>query len=175
MVEEEGKISGYTIERNPFGGIEQNITLKDENGDTVMSHDIFMVYSHPIIYGFNNKDPNINVTRYPELEKYKMFADTLGAPPFNSIVNIPKEIRDSDLRFNLLLMAESSFYNLREESYLRYIHDFDFDNWYCKHIDEYINKLNSMGIPASILIDGDRSGWERYEAILLFKKEDKPS
>ncbi len=32
-----------------------------------------------------------------------------------------------------------------------------------------------MGIPASILIDGDRSGWERYEAILLFKKKDKPS
>ena len=174
MIEGE-KFGEYTIERNPFGGIEQNITLKDRNGSIVMSHDMFMVYPHPIIYGFNNKDPNINVTRYPELEKYKMFADTLGAPPFNSIVNIPKEIRDSDLRFNLLLMAESSFYNLREESYLRYIHDFDFDNWYCKQIDEYINKLNSMGIPASILIDGDRSGWERYEAILLFKKEDKPS
>ena len=55
MIEEEGKISGYTIERNPFGGIEQNITLKDENGNTVMSHDIFMVYSHPIIYRFNKK------------------------------------------------------------------------------------------------------------------------
>ena len=175
MIEEEGKISGYTIERNPFGGIEQNITLKYRNGSIVMSYDTFMVYPHPIIYGFNNKDPNINVTRYPELEKYKMFADTLGAPPFNSIVNIPKEIRDSDLRFNLLLMAESSFYNLREESYLRYIHDFDFDNWYCRNIDKYISDLNSMGIPASILIDGDRSGWEHYEAILLFKKKDKPS
>ena len=174
MIEEE-KFGEYTIERNPFGGIEQNITLKYRNGSIVMSYDTFMVYPHPIIYGFNNKDPNINVTRYPELEKYKMFADTLGAPPFNSIVNIPKEIRDSDLRFNLLLMAESSFYNLREESYLRYIHDFDFDNWYCRNIDKYISDLNSMGIPASILIDGDRSGWERYEAILLFKKEDKPS
>ena len=174
MIEEE-KFGEYTIERNPFGGIEQNITLKYRNGSIVMSYDTFMVYPHPIIYGFNNKDPNINVTRYPELEKYKMFADTLGAPPFNSIVNIPKEIRDSDLRFNLLLMAESSFYNLREESYLRYIHDFDFDNWYCRNIDKYISDLNSMGIPASILIDGDRSGWERYEAILLYKKKDKPS
>jgi len=174
MIEEE-KFGEYTIERNPFGGIEQNITLKYRNGSIVMSYDTFMVYPHPIIYGFNNKDPNINVTRYPELEKYKMFADTLGAPPFNSIINIPKEIRDSDLRFNLLLMAESSFYNLREESYLRYIHDFDFDNWYCRNIDKYISDLNSMGIPASILIDGDRSGWERYEAILLFKKKDKPS
>ncbi len=174
MIEGE-KFGEYTIERNPFGGIEQNITLKDRNGSIVMSHDMFMVYPHPIIYGFNNKDPNINVTRYPELEKYKMFADTLGAPPFNSIINIPKEVRDSDLRSNLLLEAESSFYNLRKESYLRYIHDFDFDNWYCRNIDKYISDLNSMGIPASILIDGDRSGWERYEAILLFKKEDKPS
>jgi len=32
-----------------------------------------------------------------------------------------------------------------------------------------------MGIDVSILIDGDRSGSERYEAILLFKKEDNPS
>ena len=174
MIEEE-KFGEYTIERNPFGGIEQNITLKDGNGKIVMSHDTFMVDRYPIIYSFKEKIPDFDSTKYPELEQYKMFADTLGAPPFNSIVNIPKEIRDSDLRFNLLLMAESSFYNLREESYLRYIHDFDFDNWYCKHIDEYINKLNSMGIPASILIDGDRSGWERYEAILLFKKKDKPS
>ncbi len=75
--------------KKPFGGIEQNITLKYRNGSIVMVPDTSMVYPHPIIYGFNNKDPNINVTRYPELEKYKMFADTLGAPPFNSIVNIP--------------------------------------------------------------------------------------
>ena len=174
MIEEE-KFGEYTIERNPFGGIEQNITLKDRNGSIVMSHDTFMVDRYPIIYSFKEKIPDFDSTKYPELEQYKMFADTLGAPPFNSIINIPKEVRDSDLRFNLLLMAESSFYNLREESYLRYIHDFDFDNWYCKHIDEYINKLNSMGIPASILIDGDRSGWERYEAILLFKKNNKHS
>ena len=155
MIEEE-KFGEYTIERNPFGGIEQNITLKDRNGSIVMSHDTFMVDRYPIIYSFKEKIPDFDSTKYPELEKYKMFADTLGAPPFNSIVNIPKEIRDSDLRFNLLLMAESSFYNLREESYLRYIHDFDFDNWYCRNIDKYISDLNSMGIPASILIDGDR-------------------
>jgi hypothetical protein len=116
MIEEE-KISGYTIERNPFGGIEQNITLKDENGDTVMSHDIFMVDSHPIIYRFNKKDPDINVTKYPELEKYKMFVDTLGAPPFYSIVNIPEQLRNSKVRDDLLLRAESSFYDSREESY----------------------------------------------------------
>ena len=174
MIEEE-KFGEYTIERNPFGGIEQNITLKDRNGSIVMSHDTFMVDRYPIIYSFKEKIPDFDSTKYPELEQYKMFADTLGAPPFNSIINIPKEVRDSDLRFNLLLMAESSFYNLREESYLRYIHDFDFDNWYCRNIDKYISDLNSMGIPASILIDGDRSGWERYEAILLFKKKDKPS
>jgi len=175
MIEEEGKISGYTIERNPFGGIEQNITLKDENGNTVMSHDIFMVYSHPIIYRFNKKDPDVNVTKYPELEKYKMFVDTLGAPPFYSIVNIPEQLRNSKVRDDLLLIAESSFYNSREESYLRYVHDFGFDPWFYKHIDEYINKLRSMGIDVSILIDGDRSGWEPYEAILLFRKGDNPS
>ena len=104
-----------------------------------------------------------------------MFVDTLGAPPFYSIVNIPEQLRNSNVRDDLLLRAESSFYNSRKESYLRYVHDFDFDDWYCKHIDEYINKLRSMGIDVSILIDGDRSGWERYEAILLFKKEDNPS
>jgi hypothetical protein len=31
-----------------------------------------------------------------------------------------------------------------------------------------------MVIDVSILIDGDRSGWEHYEAILLLK-EDNPS
>ena len=32
-----------------------------------------------------------------------------------------------------------------------------------------------MGIDVSILIHGDKSGWDIYNAILLFKKEDKPS
>ena len=49
MIEEE-KFGEYTIERNPFGGIEQNITLKDGNWKIVMSHYTFMVYPHSIIY-----------------------------------------------------------------------------------------------------------------------------
>ena len=172
---EEEESSEYTIEKSNQIDTRQDITVKDGNGDVVMRHEMFMVDSYPVIYSFKEKNPDFDSTKYPELEKYKMFVDTLGAPPYYLILNIPEEIRNSKLRSNLLLEAESFFYNLRKESYLRYIHDFGCDNWYCKHIDEYINKLNSMGIPASILIDGDRSGWERYEAILLFKKEDNPS
>ena len=174
MIEEE-KIFGYTMEKTHFADIKQNITVKDGNESTVMSHDIFMVDSKPILYRFKDQNPDTDFTRYPELKTYKMFVDILGAPPYYSILNIPEQLRNSNVRDDLLLRAESSFYSLRKESYLRYIHDFDFDNWYYRNIDKYISDLNSMGIPASILIDGDRSGWESYEAILLFKKGDNPS
>ena len=48
MIEEE-KFGEYTIEINPFGCIEQNITHKDRKGSIVMSHDTFMVDRYPII------------------------------------------------------------------------------------------------------------------------------
>jgi hypothetical protein len=41
----EKKVRSLAIQRkNLLGGIEQNITLSDENGDTCNVYDIFMVY-----------------------------------------------------------------------------------------------------------------------------------
>ena len=162
---EKGEFSDYKISTRDYIGIDQNSYLRDSDDNIIMLYRIFPVGASTFFSFFERGEESDLASK-----GYPMYVNMTGAPPDDLITDIPGELRFSDIRFELQIEAESSFYTLREESYLRYIHDFSLDDWNSININRLVEELKKRGIPVSIAMERERS-LGIYQAILLFEKE----
>jgi hypothetical protein len=107
-----------------------------------------------------------------------MFGSVMGYPDTASVANIPEYFKDGEERFELCCLAEEKFYNQyfekdkEEDGYLRYIHDFGFDNWNEENMSRMISHLQEKGFLVTMKLEG-RTSVDVYHAVLLFEKRDK--
>ena len=159
---------------NPLS-IDQRINLMDENRDVVICHNIFAIGSGPFFSFFREEGDNSDIIE--DLEVYKMFGCVIGYPNTASVSNIPEGFKDSEERFKLQCFAEREFgkqylsSTKNIEGYVRYVHDFEFDNWYERNIERLVEELNSDVMDVSLVLEGD-SSIGVYHAVLLFKRGD---
>lgn len=151
--------------------IEQKITVNNPYGETIMCHEIYPIGPSPFLSFFDEDVSEL------ESKKYHMFGSVMGFPDTASIKNMPEDLKDSEERFNLYLLAEREFYNQyfknnkSESGYLRYIHDFAFDEWNRENIYRMVDALKEEGIVVNLELEGENDQGV-YHTVLLFEKRD---
>jgi hypothetical protein len=162
--QEQNKVIGVEIV-NPLA-TEQYVNIRDENREIYIRHHIYSIGSGPFLSQFEGDKEG--------LEDYYMYGSVIGYPYTASVGNIPEDFKDSENRFWLSCFAEEQFFeqyfdNIRQKNgYLRYIHDFEFDDWYERNMSRMLERLKERGIPVKLVLEGE-SSIGIYHAILLFE------
>ncbi len=153
---------------------EHTTTVKNMEGKELICNEIFGILPDACY-------SSLGIEESSEVRKneYNVFGSTMGFPNTSS-VSIPLELKDSELRLDISLLSERSFFTqyfkrcIKNTEYLRYVSDFAFDDWNRRNIHTIVERLNIEGISVNIFAEGDiqydHTENKIYHCVLLFKK-----